>query len=171
MIKLINKIKSFLFPVKFYDSIENIPMWNYWKIEETSDLKYLAIGKNYDKQFFYHNLKAADAWTKVNGSYLDVFGVSDHYKDILMLKRDIALNEYAWERNREPIARVYAREAKKELEAIQKGDNTRADMNEQIFIIEKEMGFEVDPKVMTIKRFYSYIKGINNLAKKVNKNG
>jgi hypothetical protein len=44
-------------------------------------------------------------------------------------------------------------------------------MNEQIFIIEKEMGFEVDPKVMTIKRFYSYIKGINNLAKKVNKNG
>ena len=170
MINLINKVKSFFLKVKFYDSIENIPMWNYWKIEETSDLKYLAIGKNYENQFFYDKLKASNAWTKVNGSYLDVFGVSEHYRDVLMLKRDIALNEYAWERNREPIARVYAREAKKELENLEL-NSLNEKPQDQVFFIEKEMGFKVDPKKISLKDFYSYVNNINKMAKQINKNG
>lgn len=168
MKKVIKYIKKKLFKIEFYDSVDNIPIFNYWKTEETGDLKYLAIGKDYEKDFFYDQKEAAESWNKVNKSYLDIFGVSAHYKDVLMLQKEVILNEYIWQTQREPIAKVYAREAKKELESIQKDDGVKADKNDQIFMIEKEMGFQIDVKVMTMKKFYLYIKGINNLAKRIN---
>jgi hypothetical protein len=168
MKNIVNYIKKKLFKVEFYDSVENIPIYNYWKTEETGELKYLAIGKNYEKAFFYDPAEALKAWDKVNKSYLDVFGVSDHYKDVLMLQREVVLNDYIWHTQREPIAKVYAREAQKQLDSMKKDESVQVDKNDQIFMIEKEMGFEVDIKTMTIKKFYSYIKAINKLAKKIN---
>ena len=120
------------------------------------------------KAFFYDPAEALKAWDKVNKSYLDVFGVSDHYKDVLMLQREVVLNDYIWHTQREPIAKVYAREAQKQLDSMKKDESVQVNKNDQIFMIEKEMGFEVDIKTMTIKKFYSYIKGINKLAKKIN---
>jgi hypothetical protein len=101
---------------------------------------------------------------------MDYFGINNTYKELLMLKREIILNEYIWTSRREPIARVYAREAKKELENLEL--NTLNDKpQDQVFFIEKEMGFKVNPKEISLKDFYSYVNNINKMAKQINKNG
>ena len=151
---------------KYYDSIDNLPVWNYWMVSEHDDFKYLTISDDYSSKIKYSKRRAFKVWDKITSEYLDYFGINTTYKDILMLNREIILNEYIWESRKEPIARVYAREAKKQLDSLEK-DLINTKPQNQVFYIEKEMGFKIDPKTISIKDFYTYISNINSYAKEV----
>jgi hypothetical protein len=166
MKNIINHIKKLFIPIEMYDDIENIPLFNYWNIMKDGDLKYLIKGPI--KRGFtpdeYSN--ALINWNKVNGSYVDFFGVSANHKEMLEIKKEIIVNEYIWVTRKEPIAKVYAREAKKMLDKMT-DSSEESSLEDQVFFVEKEMGFEVNPKKITVKKFYSYIKSINQHAKNV----
>lgn len=151
---------------KYFDSIDNLPVWNYWKISETDDFKYLIDTDDYSQKLRISKSKSLKIWDKITSEYMDFFGINNTYKEILMLNREVILNEYAWESRREPIARVYAREAKKQLEEFEKNMLNIKPQN-QVFYIEKEMGFRVDSRKMSVKEFYSYVTNINTYAKEI----
>ena len=155
---------------KYYKSIETLPVWNYWMVAETEDYKYLIESDNYNKKFKTNINKLVAIWDGISCEYMNYFGINNTYKELLMLKREIILNEYIWTSRREPIARVYAREAKKELENLEL-NSLNEKPQDQVFFIEKEMGFKVDPKKISLKDFYSYVNNINKMAKQINKNG
>ena len=154
--------------VKYYNSIDEIPIWNYWKFSETDDFKYLVICDDTSRQVKFKESKALKAWDNMTSQYIDFFGVNNTYKEILMLNREIILNEYIWEARREPISKVYAREAKKQLESLE-NNLINSNPQDQVFYIEKEMGFRVDIKQMSVKEFYSYVSNINKYAKEIKK--
>ena len=65
----------------YYDSIENLPIWNWWKITETGELKYLVKdGDNKDYPLL-------ETWYDIHNEYLDNYARNDDFNNILRLKK------------------------------------------------------------------------------------
>lgn len=160
--------------MKLYNSIDVLPIWNYYKIIESGDLKYLAITNNYGKDFNYDQKSALIFWEYINDEYIDFFGVSREMVEILELQAEVAINRYEWTVNKTPVCKSLWKQAEKKLDMLLNGDETNEGvLQKQIFYIEKEMGFSIDEKQVSVKRFFSYIKELNEYANRLkqSKNG
>ena len=65
----------------FYNSIENLPVFNWFKINETQDLSYLIINKEKARKF--NNKETLNIWLKIYSEYLDNFGFNENFKKYL----------------------------------------------------------------------------------------
>lgn len=171
----IKKVVSFRF-AELYSSIDNLPIWNYNKILETGNLRYMAKTDDFSKHFRYDKKKAFLNWQKINDQYIDYFGVNDNYQRILELKGEMAVNYYDWKVLKIPVARSYYNMAKDELETMQSGAGSGSESQEynvgkQIFYIEREMGFKLEEKNLPVKQFFLYINELSEIAKKLTKHG
>ena len=69
-----------------YGSIDDLPMYNWKKIHDTDELKWLFV----NKQEIENNDLLEARWAAIYDEYLNEFGLSDEYKEILNVKRKIA---------------------------------------------------------------------------------
>jgi len=142
-----------------YKDIDEMPIYNWNKIHETGDLRYLLHDKC--KVELYENRFLLKRWKKLYEQFVSRFGFSDEFLSILELEKNIALLKIEKaERGDENIQTfIEIDEIKLQKKRAELG-NVKSDFFDIKAGVESNLGFHIDPKKCTVVEFYSYLKTI-----------
>lgn len=147
-------IKGTSFLSKVWGSIEEMPIYNWVKILETGDLKWLYINKGRVSQ------KAAAHWLNLQQEYINEFGLDESYKQQLRLMKKLKdLNlDFVINRDRSLLNVIRMTEID-----LKTDNNKQAISFYQILDhVEKYKGFSIDPKKTSVMKWYYSLKNMSN---------
>lgn len=140
---------------KYYDHIENCPIWNYDKA--TTDLRYLLILDDYSK-LPKTDIDLTEVYIELTGQIIDTFGLSN--KDVAILEKEsniVKIRLKNFEKPK-PIYQVHLKRLRKEIESMRKSDKQMT-LDEGITMIEIHWpGMKIDPQKTTVLRYHNYLK-------------
>jgi len=143
-----------------YEDIEEMPIYNWFKVHQTGDYAWLLVKKRKisDKE----SLILSDKWRVLYDAYIDLFGFNDGFLSILEKKREIALLiiEKAETNNDTIDTIIEIREI--ELARTIKEQSGGENFYEIKSFVEKAKGFQIDIRKMTVVEFYTDLKMIND---------
>ena len=138
-----------------YNSITDLPVWNFDKINQTGDFGYLC--KEYKKCKLTKEL--IETWDNIMNEFILNFGISDKFKEYLSLKvQALELFKEAYV-DGETYKRVLAKVRDSEAEAIFK-EGTKQNIYDISAYLTKNGFGRIDLKAITVMEFYSYLKQI-----------
>ena len=150
-----NGTKGISFLDNLWSNIEIMPIYNWIKICETGDLRWLFIkGKGRVSD------KIATHWISLQDEYLDEFGLDEKYKQQLRLEKEITgLNcDFVITRDRFLLNIIKMKEADikatKTVEAF-----SFYQMKDPV---EKYKGYRVDPLTTSVKEWYYSLKNMSD---------
>ena len=136
----------------YYTSISDLPIFNWWKIAETSNLIYLHKDADYTKTDY----SLVSLWNSLQNEYLDTFGITDEFEQILKLKKKwiIKKSDYLLTGERFKLNEISMIETD-----IQDAMNTKitVDKDDTIVMLETKLSRELNPKEISVKKYYNYI--------------
>lgn len=143
--------------MKYYDSIDNLPIHHYWRITETGDLKHLIIEGDVSAK------ELQKAWEQIELGFFDMLVEDEDY--ILELRKDAEYYALKAEVAVEPNAlnRIYLRAEENERSLRPKG---QFKYDESIAILERSLKFAIDDKKMSVRRYYTHLRLLKLEAKK-----
>lgn len=150
---------------RYYNSIDTLPVFNWFKVIETGDLKNLVMNPHEVSPKRLKDQELASIWHKIYSEFIDTFGVDDTYKEILLLRCEVDYykNLMVLEEDRSMLN--FIRRAEKQLEALLKDNHeTKYDMTS--VYVEKYMGFKIDKRSLSVKEYYGYLKAMEEEAKR-----
>lgn len=151
---------------KVFRDIDEMPIYNWNKIHETGDLKYLI--KDGFKAESYEIRFLLKRWKKLYEQHVNRFGFSDDFLSILELEKNIALLKIEKaERGDENIQTFIEIDEIKLQKKKSELSNVKSDFFDIKAVVESSLGFHIDTKKCTVVEFYSYVK---TLKKKNAKN-
>jgi hypothetical protein len=141
-----------------------MPVWNWNKIHETGDLKYLVIADNYKDIEGQNNEETANIWLDLYQQYIDEFGINNNFKRFMQKKQQLAakIAEYIASGDKFKLNKINI------LEIDIKGmvdEKEPQKFGEVVAGVEKFFGFQIDSKVLTVQKYYNYIKYIESNVK------
>jgi len=140
----------------YYESIDELPIYNWRKINETNDLKYLLKQKcGLTKKKF---LILQQAWEKLYDNFLDTFGINDDFKKVMELKRDILVLKINMQMDKDPFIINFIEMKEVELNAIIKSGESGISFNEIKAHVAKFMGFAINEKETSTRDYYTYVE-------------
>lgn len=85
--------------IKYYQDLYDLPVWNWFQLHQTGELKYLAV--NF-KDFEGVTLEANEVYHRIYQHYFDTFGQPLEYQDNLKQEKRLALlmTEYLIKKDR-----------------------------------------------------------------------
>jgi hypothetical protein len=106
-----------------------------------------------------------EAWCIIHDSYLNEFGLSDEYKQIMEIRKRIALLQCDFIIEENNFLRNEIRRLKNELnETLNK--NTGIDRDGVMIHLEKWMGFRLNESEITARKFYKIVAEFEKETKK-----
>lgn len=142
-------------PLKYYKSIDEMPVYNWFKIQETNDITFALIKKKSITKREFRVLE--QALQTITNQYIDTFGISEHYKHILRLQGELKCLEIDLictnERKYNTFINIKKAELKKALETANKGETTSVKVH-----AEKYMGRKIDMRTTSVREFYEILK-------------
>lgn len=145
-----------------YESIEDLPIWNWNKIHEKSDFTYLRVNRINGKVLkeHYHTLKKA--WDKVYDEYINQFGFSEELLNQHQKIKEIALYKAQKIETGDQSLNTMIEIAEKELVGMRSAQNKGGDFWQSKATIEELLGFQIDAKKTSVVEFYSYVRNLKN---------
>ena len=140
----------------YYNSIKEMPLINWWKFNETKDVKYFL--KAYSNVNTAKLLFLESIYTKLMDEYTKEFGINEHLLLVLEKQIDIAKLKADFMSGLGLLTSIEIAEL--ELTELVRGVDGMG-FYEVKAILEKQMGFRIDPNVTTVMEYYSYIKLID----------
>jgi len=145
--------------VRYYDSLDSLPIHNWWKVEETGDLGYILLNKPSIEIFKEDEL--VKVLEKLNNEFINNHSKdNDDFKLLVSLKEDYV------------IARVNAiteKDLDQEMKAdlldlriigMESGNDSDLSKADLIHIIETSKGYEIDTKTMSVNKFHDILNSI-----------
>jgi hypothetical protein len=150
-------IKRTSFLSKVWGSIEEMPIYNWVKILETGDLKWLFIDKGRVSE------QASDHWLILQQQYIDEFGLDENYKQQLRLMEKLkTLNlDFVLTRDRSLLNVIKITEIDLEMD----GSKEAISFYQILDYVEKYKGFSIDPKKTSVMKWYYSLKNMSNNGK------
>jgi hypothetical protein len=105
----------------------------------------------------------SEVWKKLYSQYINQFGFSEKFLEIIYKKREIALLKVDYITTSDKSLKVFIQIAEKELEEMNGAD---VDFYESKSMLEKNLGFYIDIHKMTVAEYYSHFQ----VAKKIKPN-
>lgn len=152
---------------KVYESIDELPIYNWWKIHETSEYSMLLCDKTEVNKYVRIVLKKK--WETVYDGYIKRFGFAPdmmdiHKKRVKIAKLKVSRMVTKDRKLNTPIA--IAEHELKELLRIQ-SEKQGADFFEIKAMIEEERKMPIDHMKVTVAEFFTYLE----ILKKKKSNG
>lgn len=147
-------------PSKVYSSIDDLPQWNWVQIHKTGNLAYIKKLDSYRKLEKDNSLTLESIWLDIYDEYLEEFGISKSYKEILERKKNIAKlkNQFILTSDRSILNFIKIEEL--ELEAT--FDKTEVQGFESVVVgIEKIQRIKINPKTITVYEYNNYLRTLN----------
>ncbi len=156
-----------------YDSIDELPLWNWVLIHNKKDTKYMVKAREYDR--IKESLSTQVAFERCYQQYFDKYLITDDLIRFVEKKKEIALLEAeAYMNNR--MAQLTLAEIKKEvfiqtygadkLSDEPNGEKKEFDIETIISAVEKGLGFMIDRKKMSVDSFYKHLTNFVKDGKK-----
>ena len=142
--------------MQIYSSIEDLPIYNYFKVTRTGSLKYLIVGNSeaLEKDLI-------SAWESIQDEILEIDIQDDgfvteikEYKEHILLKISNKLMPTA-------LNNILYKDSKTQFED-EKKDSKPFDFQGSMMIIAKFMGFRVDAKTFTTAEYFAALKLMKN---------
>jgi hypothetical protein len=137
---------------EYFNSIEELPIWNWWKISETGNLIYLHKDNNYEKEDY--NL--VELWNELQDEYLNEFGITEEFRQVLSLKKK-------WINRKSEFLITGDRFILNDIDIIESDiketmtSKVTVNKDDTVIMLEEKLSFPLDPKKMSVKKYYSYI--------------
>lgn len=132
--------------ISHYNSITDCPIWNYNQAIEKNDSRYLYMLYDYSK---LPEKKINEVLDRLFWEYMDEKGYDEQFKLAYDLKIRIADLEFQQACGVDKTIQITI--AKQDLEGLYKGKKQR--LSEQLAILSKFMGYQLDPKKITVYDF------------------
>ncbi len=143
---------------KKYSSIDDLPMYNWKKIHDTNELKWLFV----TKQEVENNELLEKRWALIYDEYLNEFGLSDEYKEILNVKRKIANLQADYIIKGDRVILNFINIEKNALESLYDTSKKGSSFRESLVHLEKMQGIKINTKKITVADYYNYLRSIKN---------
>lgn len=143
--------------VELFSSIDNLPQWNWAKVHETGNLSYLKKLESYRKLEEDNSADLQDLWLSIYDEYLEEFGLSKEYKELLEKKKEIAAlkNEFIITENRSLLNFIKI----EEMELKASFDKSEGMSFESVVIgIEKIQKVNLKVKEITVYEYNNYLR-------------
>jgi hypothetical protein len=136
----------------YFNSIDELPIWNWWKIAETGNLIYLHRENDYTKEDY----SLVSLWNELQNEYLDVFGITEEFRQMLHLKKKWinAKADYLVTGERFKLTELDIIES--DMENVMES-KVVVNKDDTIITLERKLGRELDPKKISVKKYYNYI--------------
>lgn len=150
---------------KYYETLNDLPIHNWYQISKTGDLKYIHISG------LYSRLEAFEIYEKLKQDYLDLFGVDgDSVMIMALLKNLIRLKSQYLTTGQKHLLN-FIEMSQGELDSLINGDESTSQTLEAVLVgMSQFMGYRIDGKTTSVVEFREII----NLAERQNekyKNG
>lgn len=140
-----------------------MPVFNWFKVNETGDLKYLFVDSNAGG---FSPVMAKKFWRQLNNEYIRVFGLGDYLSRVV--KKTLEIEKLRCQKiiTGEESLQTMIEVREHELEIIRSGKTAGADFFETVDAIERYRRMPLDLHKTTVRMFYTYIRDLNKKAKK-----
>lgn len=155
-------MKIFRKKIVCFHSLDEMPIYNWFKIQELHDLSYILIARR--TLLEYEEAIVKEVLSKLTNEFMDTYGLSDEYRKIMRLMMDIRALELDLFISQDRSLLTFIEVKKKELQITQQKKNS-IDHSEVIVHVKKYMGGNLDLKKTSVKEFYSIL----NVMKKESK--
>ena len=143
---------------KKYSSIDDLPMYNWKQIHDTNELKWLFI----DNVKCENTKELETIWASIYDEYLKEFGLSEEYKEILKIKRRIAMFQADYIEKEDRILLNYINIEKNALESMYGATTKGSSFRDSLVHLEKMQGIKINTKEITVADYYNYLRSIKN---------
>ena len=142
---------------KHYTSIDDLPQYNWRMISEKNDLSFLLINKHekFDK------VKMGKVFDKIKDEYVDTFGITENYKKILDLKKDIICLQLEMAATSDRFIENHIDMANIELENLLSTTN-KIKPSETTVRLSKHMGFQVNERLLSVREYAEMVEVMRN---------
>jgi hypothetical protein len=150
--------------MNIYKNIDILPLYNYIKVTETLDLRYLIILPDY---YTLPNIPEKElnplikVWENINDQVTEYIGISEDMKQMLRLEKSIALLRVelmvSGDKTLETIIQL------KEMELNQMKPKTSQNIEDSIVLVELYTKLPINIFQTTVKRYYGYVKHISKI--------
>lgn len=149
-----------------YNSLHDLPMWNWWQLKQTGDLKFLMKD---GCKLSIQELK--ELVVKFEQEYLTLFGAGEQEQIIMsLLKRKIKHQADFLLGKKYTIN--YIKSIDFQLATLGQDSGEKKQTLEDInTILTKFMGVRVDPKIESVVQYKSYLNALDINNKQMAKNG
>ena len=168
---------------RFYDSIENLPVSVWFKIQKKGDTLLLAKNTNLFIALFFlglipvYNLHWclmlawAGLWfigakleviiskyiyTNIYNEFIEKIGLTKDFLEYINAIKQLGMMQCTWIENPTPILKTEI--AQKTIEIQNMLNKEEVKHNEIVAAVSKATGFRINPNEVTVLEFYSYIK-------------
>jgi len=146
---------------KVYSSIDDLPQWNWSMIHKSGNLAYIKKLKNYRNIAEDNSETLQSIWIEIYNEYIEEFGLSKEYKDLLERKKEIARMKNEFIRTDNSSLLNFIKIEELELEAT--FDKSEAMSFESVVIgIEKIQKIRLPIKEITVYEFNNYLRTIKD---------
>lgn len=146
---ILKSLGQYLVSLKYYDSIHNLPIENWFKYNELANNKLLVRNR-------FIPYWSEKVWDKIYDEFIKEIGLNDNFKDYLETHRRIAIMQCNWVIAPSPADKIRINQEIRDLEEKLKGETMK--YNEIIAVISKSQGYRIDPKKVSVYEFYGYLK-------------
>lgn len=148
----------------YYEHIDELPIYNWFKIHETKELKYLCKTEKKLKTSELNTLPKL--WETICNQYIQSFGFGSNQLKVWKKEKQIALLCIERCETEDETIGTFIDIAEAELERMQKKNkNIDTNIYEIKSQMEKGLGFTINMKQCTVIEFYSYQKTLEKNAK------
>ena len=151
---------------RVYKGIDEMPIYNWWQINSSADLSFVLIDKPKKKLNRFQIESLSFYWEKIYNEYISVFGFSEDFLRQLEKKKEIAILKLQMVVTDDYSLQTMIDIANIELQQMQEDISGQSDFYESKATMESRLGFVLDPRKITVREFYSYIKNLRKNIKK-----
>lgn len=138
-----------------YNSIDNLPYWNWQKIHETGNFSYLKKLESY-RDIDIDTSKDLEAkWEEIYEEFIEEFGISENYKEMLERKVNICNLKNDYVQSGDRVILNYIKLEEKLLKDYEVKEEIT--FREMVNKIEKHQGVILNAKEITVAKFFSYL--------------
>ncbi len=142
-----------------YTDIEEMPVFNWFKVHASQDYSWLMIKPKSVSPKNVHALQAK--WKSLYDQYLKAFGFNESFLAIIEKEREIALMQVELAETGNRTINTFIGLEKQKLNLLRSKTEAGANFYEIKTYVEKQMGFQIDIRKMSVMEFYTTLKTIN----------
>jgi len=152
--------------MKYFRTIEDLPIWNFEKVSETGDIRYILKLEDYFElpEEGFNPDTLVDVFIKVSDDLFDNFGVDDKAITKMIEEKDLLILKLRWLSGERTMKAIFNIKNKIVEERESQKGPTKQSFNERIVMLESYFKKDFDVYKMSVSKFYTYL----NLYKKAN---
>lgn len=141
---------------KYWGSIEEMPIYNWFKWHEEKDNTYLSKSRKIGSLVNYFG-------DKIMTQFINRFGFSEVFIKALEKEKELVLLQARRALTDDRSLNAFIKICEIEIEALKKETTERADFYEIKGMLEHEMGFQINIKKISVAEYYTYFKAIKKI--------